>query len=620
MTPTRSVDDTMPAELAPVVRERSTFVSRAAVTISGAAVLSTVVATRIWVIISATLPKGPDVLGPWANAFFLSGADPRIDMRARPPYSVGMGMFLAPLVRSVGDPLLRYRIAIGLIAGLVVLTGWATGRISRRLNIGGRFAAHATAVTVVGLPAIGFSSSFSWVEPLAYAWLAVCLLVLFRTVARPTTANLVVSAVYCGTVPLVHGRFTFVPVTWIAAHAVFVLLDRRGTHDGPKRRFLPILTNVVVTSATYAAVSQFRLWVISNAWSQPNMDSDTSVLPHIGDPLYWRGVFLGAAGQLWYMVASTFGLGLLGLYALARVAFTEAERTDDDATTRRWLAGLTLAVFTTVFVVCVLFVATELIEFSPGRLDYLIYGRYADPVFIMLAGIGAAELLRMSRRRALTSGVVTAGVTVLLFGVTMYVRSRSGQSDFAVNAATIAGVASMPFDRPGLDLTRWTMVAGFGLVTLVAARLVSRSFMVLLLAAMLCATTIFGANQAVIEHGLWDNSTVFRGYPTPPATMARALVADDTFRYLSYQFNFPAQQYVLAAKGWKFELVHRSSSELTRHVPEDVGMVVVREDAGPPVEGEWCTMPLYDRNNFWIRLGPIAEGEPGGDCVMDEDG
>ena len=44
--------------------------------------------TRVWIATNAVMPKGPDIIGPWAVAFWASGSDPAIDMGTSPPYSV----------------------------------------------------------------------------------------------------------------------------------------------------------------------------------------------------------------------------------------------------------------------------------------------------------------------------------------------------------------------------------------------------------------------------------------------------------------------------------------------------------------------------------------------------
>ena len=91
-----------------------------------------VVACRVWVATQAVMPKGPDVIGPWAVASHLSRAPVSIDMYDLPPYSVGMGAVLAPFVRVVDDPATRYRLVVALLGLSSLFAGWCIATVVRR--------------------------------------------------------------------------------------------------------------------------------------------------------------------------------------------------------------------------------------------------------------------------------------------------------------------------------------------------------------------------------------------------------------------------------------------------------------------------------------------------------
>ena len=572
-----------------------------------AATTAIVVACRLWVASRTVMPKGPDVLGPWAAAFHLAGSPVSIDMYDLPPYSVGMGAVLAPLVRVFDDPATRYQVAVALLGLTSLLAGWCIAYCCRRAIDADPLQQAIAFCVTSAITAVAFASTFSWAEPLVLGWLCAWLALAAWSLTSTRTWSPLMVALWGSTAPLVHGRVSLLPVIWCVAVLAIAVADRerserRGAAGG-------VAAGVVVVTTLGLLLSQhLRSSVVAAVWSSPNLDNDTRILAHISEPAYWGAIALEAIGQVWYATASTFGLAPVGVVALAAAVRDRGRR----STAQRQLCALVLVGLCSVWAVGVLFVANALVAPGPERLDYLVYGRYGDPAVVVLAAFGAAWLVVATRRRAWAA---LGGAATLLVTTGAFVRWRLVGLDPAVQEvveSVVSGVASFPLDRPGLDLVRWSAISLAAIAVFALSRLGGRALLASAVAAVALLGGVAGSARAVEEHRAWDNSVLHRGYPAAPGGAVVVPVPAELLERRAYNFNMPSQQYALASLGWQLQVVDATSDEVRDSLTPEHLMVVLRNAAGAPGD-DWCHLSVYDDLVVWARRA-IVSGEPGGPC------
>jgi hypothetical protein len=121
--------DAPPAQRRGNVRRPRDLLTGRAIAVAATA---TFLVHRILVISLASAPRIlGDEAGSWAVANVLVGRDDRINMLFEPQYPLGAGAVLAPLLWTFDEPLLRYRVALALTGGLVVVAAYLATRCVR---------------------------------------------------------------------------------------------------------------------------------------------------------------------------------------------------------------------------------------------------------------------------------------------------------------------------------------------------------------------------------------------------------------------------------------------------------------------------------------------------------
>ncbi len=565
---------------------------------------------RLYVASQAQMPKGPDVVGPWAIAFHIARAPINIDMYDLPPYSVGLGVLLSPLVPLIDDPVARYRTAVALLGMSSLVAGWCMARFVRASSNAGPLQAASAFCVTAAITAVAFTSTFTWAEPLVLVWLCAWLALAAWAWRSDAIWPTLLVALFACTAPLVHGRVVLIPAIWCLAVVVRAAAARRSGAARSAATALPVALGVIVITAAGTLLAQrFRSSVLSAVWSSPDLANDTQILTNVGDPDYWGAVIIEAVGQIWYATSSTFGLAPIGVIALVGAI---AGRTASLSSVQRQLCGVALAGLLSVWGIGVLFVAGALTAPGPDRLDYLVYGRYGEQAVIAFAACGAAYLLGASRRHAMALLGAAAALLIATGAVVRWRLNGLDEARFAVNEGVISGVASFPLDRPGLDLVRWSVIGLAAIAVLTLSRLGGRITLAVAITAIVILGGVTGSVRAVSEHRAWDNSVLYADYPAAPTRPSRVPVATDTLDGLAYSFNMASQQYALAGKGWQFEVVPGSSAEVGATLTPNDQMVVLRYTAGAPGD-DWCYLSRYDDIIVWVRTS-VRAGAPGGEC------
>ncbi|MFN7151077.1 MAG: hypothetical protein ACK4V6_16565, partial [Microthrixaceae bacterium] len=454
-----------------------------------------------------------------------------------------------------------------------------------------------------GLTSVSFSISFTWVEPLALLWLSAVLAAMAWSIgSRRPWAPIAVGA-GASTAFLVHGRFLLVPLIWVAATIALAWPSlRRRDQGGPA--VLVVTATTAVTGVGMVVARWLRERLIDDAWELPRLDMDARALNQIGEPGFPAALLTEIAGQLWYVTASTFGLAPMGLIALVATIAGRGPLTDE-----RWrrTSAVVVAALLSVWMIGCLFMAGTIRSGAP-RADHLIYGRYVDQVAVVLAAVGAAALVSCSRRWGARASVASAATMAALGAVAWWTRARTGASELPLLESTVSGLSSLPFDRPGWDVLRWTLVPLIGLTLIALARQIAPAAAAVTLCAILVMGSIAGAARARDAHLAWGNDELHAGYPSAPGGYASARVAADTLDRRAYLFNLPSQQYALADEGWSLDVVQEDSEELVRNLGDDT-MVVVRDDLVQPPAG-WCIRAKFHMVAVWMREAPRGPGCP----------
>jgi hypothetical protein len=239
----------------------------------------------------------------------------------------------------------------------------------------------------------------------------------------------------------------------------------------------------------------------------------------------------------------------------------------------------------------------RLSEAEPVRVDYLAYGRYIDPVVMMLAALGAAALF--ARRD--TSGVRRSVAAVLvglsaLAGLVWVMLPDDRRPPFEPN---IAGVVYLTAGTD-FDVVRWSILSAAAFLAVVGASRLPGRWSVLALAVLFGAASI-GASSMVVEvHDRWVREVLSVDVSTPGPGRDVVVVAEDVERADAYQYASMVQEYVLTARGWSFDFTGLSSAELEQRSPEAAGVMVLEREQQVD-EDRWRLAGEIREARVWVR-------------------
>jgi hypothetical protein len=577
------------------VADGSTAPRAASPALGVAVAIVVAVALRARVIADATLPViMPDEGGTWSIARLVARVGPTMPMRDMPSYPIGTGLLLAPVVRLFDGPTARYRAALVLLALLAALAAALTTWFVRRLGIGDPRALAAGFVVALLFPALTTTTSFTWSEALAAVALAAFLLAVHAAFAGVAGAAPVLAGALASALPFVHGRFTLVPLCWLVCLGLYLghadQLDRRT-------RIRTWLLTLLAMTVVYALGQAATAAVLTRLWS--DAPSPSAVLRgSLTEPGFWRQFTRILVGQAWYLVAASFGcaaLGVLWLVAAARAgtALASPERATVLST------GVVLAV---VFVTSAATLASgtyeRLPEAEPVRVDYLAYGRYIDPVVMVLAALGAAAVF--SRRDP--SGVRRSVAAVLvglsaLAGLVWVMLPDDRRPPFEPN---IAGVVYLPLAGTDFDVVRWSIVSVAAFLGVVGASRLPGRWSVLALTVLFGVASMSASSMAVEVHDRWVTEVLPVDVSTPSPGRDVVVVAEDVERADAYQYASMVQEYVLTARGWSFDFTGLSSAELEQRSPDAAGVMVLAREQSVD-EDRWRLAGEIREARVWVR-------------------
>lgn len=441
----------------------------------------------------------PDELGFLLNGWVLTGHNEILlgaDFRSF--YTAGYG-FITATTAVIGRGIdAQYRLSLLVNVGLVIATAATLACFAFRHLAMSRRSSRTLAVIVAITPAVAANSLFAWSETLnRFLFVAVALLA-YEHVARPRLSTSVGLGVWASFMVIAHGRFTLLP-----ALAVVLLLIVAAY--GPRTRDAVIVAIVGVVTAvvsywvfTRINVSLRReLYPAATGKEGRMVDKFTNLsnLPSLGR---------SATGQLWYVLATSFGLAAVGLAVNVRSALIGLRRPRN----LRWLAPT--FVFASAGSVAF---ASALQLLRVIRPDHLVYGRYLEavsPLFVML-GLCAITSGSGFARRAWFGGiaatVVCAGILAAAAGRDE-LRTMTAAKEFFAIPNAIALDWALKLTKPAGYLSLTLAFCLIGLVLAFVAKRSTPNFLALLAVISMGFTTFTAARTVVPYRDYFDQMTL----------------------------------------------------------------------------------------------------------------
>lgn len=413
----------------------------------------------------------PDETGYLLGARLLAGGAAG-DLSGFQMYPAGYSLLISPAFWMSDDPTTVYRLVIA-INSLVSASFLVLAYVAlRRLNVP-RAQAYLLATVTAFLPSVTYYGLFAMADAVLPVVVLGWLLLVHSWIGNGrlrygTAASAVAAYSYC-----VHSRGTVI----VLAHAglLVVVLWRRWA----SKRDIAVVTAVLVTMSAAG-------WAL-NGWVR------TQIYPGgigpLGDRLFHRLTSLDgmgwtlalAAGKIWYLIVSTWGVAGVGLVAIGVIAVRRGTPRATRAT-----AWLVLATLTGIALGSSAAVPDE------GSVGNFAYGRYLCCLAPALFMVGAVFAVRSTGRTAARMVLTTAGLTLMTAGIVgAHAGVRLSRSFFPV------------FDFPEIDFLTWSwdrlrlwLATGAALLLLTGAGLLIATGRRIGPSAV--AATFIGLNVAVV--------------------------------------------------------------------------------------------------------------------------
>jgi hypothetical protein len=442
----------------------------------------------------------PDELGFLLNGWVLTGhTETLFGEGFRSFYTAGFG-FVTAAAAVVGRNInAQYRLSLLVNIGLVIATAAALSRLAFRHLSVARRTARSLAIIVSLAPAVAANSLFAWSETLNRFLFVAVVLLAYEHVRRPRWSTSLTLAVSSSFMVIAHGRFTLVP----ALAVVFLLVS---TSPAPRRHLAVTVGGIAAAIVSYFVFTRINVSLRRELYPAASGKEGRMVdklltgsnLPSLGR---------SATGQLWYVLATSFGLAAVGLAMNVRsigIGLRRARNLD-------WLAPTFL--FATAGSVAL---ASALQLLRVIRPDHLVYGRYLEavsPVFVLIGLVAIVSGSGFARRSWLIGFVATVACTVVLAAAAGRdeLRAMTNENKFFAVPNSIALDWALKLTKPAgyLSLTV-AFVAVSGILFVVARR--NGHFFLATLAVLSLVFTTFTAVRTVVpyrdyfDHITLDNS------------------------------------------------------------------------------------------------------------------
>ncbi|SEG33510.1 hypothetical protein SAMN04489712_104458 [Thermomonospora echinospora] len=406
------------------------------------------VCARLWSARARMSPAAdPDESGYLAAARWLTGG-PGGDLSGHTFYQGGYPLLLTPAYWFGEDPATVYalvKVINALVGAAMFPLGYA---LLRRLGLG-VWTAMPVAWAAALLPAVTFFGAFALADAVLPAILLSWLLALDRCARRGGTYSAVGASLAACHAYAVHSRGAVMLAVHIVAFGFVALRRSEG-------RGRTLAAGFATVAAGCAAASVLNGLLRSALYPGGARDLAANIGGRVTTLEGQAWALSGAAGQLWYLVAGTWGLAGIGLAASVAALVRRGTRVETRLTAAALLA-------TTLGIAYASAAALP----DEHRVGNFAYGRYLSCVALVYTLVGAAALLRLPPaarlRLALAAGALMA-VTGLW--VTWYAGERLRTHLFI--GFDFPEISFLTLDRTAFHLGRASLAALALLIAFVA--------------------------------------------------------------------------------------------------------------------------------------------------------
>lgn len=343
---------------------------------------------RLWLFRYHTGPvANPDETGYLVAARWLAGG-PGADFTGSTFYQGGYALLLVPAYWVTSDPVTVYRLVVGIGSAAAATAFPLAYLVLRRLALG-RPEAVALAFVAGLSPALLLFSGLALADAVLPTLVLGWLLATHDLARTGSLRSGVLAGVPAGFATAVHLRGAVILAVYVVTVAALLVIRRP---DGGGRRLTPRAGLVAWGAGGLVAAAGAALngRLASAVYPEGARDLSHLLVSRLTtlDGQAWA--LSGAAGQLWYLIAGTWGLAGLGL---AAAAFHLLRRGGPPA--RRVLAGTLLAA-----TLGVAYASSAALP-DEHRVGNYAYGRYLACVAVVWTLVGLAVLARAVRAAAL---------------------------------------------------------------------------------------------------------------------------------------------------------------------------------------------------------------------------
>ncbi|MEV4004124.1 hypothetical protein [Actinomadura sp. NPDC049753] len=521
-------------------------------------------AVRLWFAWSRTAPAAnPDETGYLLAARLLAGG-PGGDLSGNTFYQGGYPLLLTPAFWFSHTPATVYTtvIAINAVLGAALFPlGYAA---ARRLGLARR-SALPLAFTAALLPATTFFGAFALADAVLPTLVLAWLLALDRFVRNGRAGDAVLASLVASFTTAVHTRGTILLAVHAAALVVMALPGRRKARAA--------LAGGAAALAGYAAGAALNAHIRAELYPRGTRDLAGILTSRLTTVPGQEWALSGAAGQLWYLIVSTWGLAGAGLVAVAAVLARRRTPAAD-----RIMAGVLLAA------TCGIAYASSAALPDEHRVGNFAYGRYLACVALAYALAGAAALGRLTAGPAVREAAASA---LLLEGAALWVTAYAGERlrTHAFIGFDFPEVTFLTADRGALHLHEATFAA----LALLGGLLV----LTRLKTTASAAVAIAGVNLAALTFAMGPHTRRVPAEPPLPGPASGGVVTDASLNW--------AVRTALMYPVWWTRLGTFDASAGGPPAPGVCTVVVPLPDGTPP-EASWPAHPAGWRphaGRFW---------------------
>jgi hypothetical protein len=435
----------------------------------------------------------PDELGFLLNGWVLTGhKEALFGVDFRSFYTAGYGLITAGAALVGRNMNAQYRISLIANIGMVMATAAALARLGFRHLALSRRMARSIAIIIAAMPAVAANALFAWSESLNRLAFVVISLLAFEHVTRPRFATAGSIGLAASFMAIAHGRFTLIPLLAV----IFLVL---ACLPVPRRNLPLALFGIAVTVIGWLVFTRLNV-SLRNDLYPASAGKEGRMFDKLTNTSNLNSLARSATGQLWYVLATSFGLAGVGLVMNIRSIILGRRRFFNI----QWLAPLFVLVSAGTVAL-----ASSLQILQVIRPDHLVYGRYLEavsPVFVLFGICGVLTGSKFAKRAWLSSittiALCAAGLTVaaredklhaMLSERKFFAIPNALALDFAIRATRPSGY---------LSLTIVFVVAALALYTLNRRR--PAAFVLLLAVLSLAATTATAVKTVVPYRDYFD--------------------------------------------------------------------------------------------------------------------